>query len=160
MILRGFRVKVRIGDIIEIKTSKGLAYALYTHKHEHPPRFGAMLRVFDRLYPSRPQVVSEIVSLPVRFTIFFPLQAALNRHLVEVVGNVPIPENLRPFPIFRDGNTSSGTNVTTWWLWDGEKEWRIGTLTPEQRKLPIRAVWNDTLLIHRIEDGWRPENES
>ena len=30
-----------------------------------------------------------------------------------------------------------------------------GELTPEQRKLPIRGVWNDTLLVERIEaDGY------
>ncbi|WP_176536262.1 hypothetical protein [Rhizobium sp. L9] len=47
-----------------------------------------------------------------------------------------------------------------WWLWDGEKEWRIGQLSAEQHQLSIRGVWNDTLLVERIEFGWTPEIDS
>ena len=46
-----------------------------------------------------------------------------------------------------------------WWLWDGEKEWQIGSITNEQRKLPIRQIWNDTMLIARLEQEWRPETD-
>lgn len=153
-------MKVQFGDIFEIKTSKGLAYAIYTHKHERPPKFGAVIRVYDHLYKSRPHDVSEITKNPVRFVTFFPLQAAVNQGIFEIIGNVPIPEALKSFPIFRDGVADPKTKkVATWWLWDGEKEWQIGRLTPEQRNLPIRSVWNDTYLIERIEEGWRPSND-
>ena len=53
----------------------------------------------------------------------------------------------------------STRKVKVWWLWDGEKEWRVGEITAEQRGLPIRGVWNDTLLIERIESGWTPETD-
>ena len=154
-------MKVQIGDLIGIRTSKGLAYALYTHRHDIRPRYGAMLRVFDRLYASRPVDIATVANLPVRFTTFFPLQAAADRGIVEVVGNIPVPENLAAFPLFRSGLSDPKTKkVSAWWLWDGEKSWRVGILTPEQRELPIRGTWNDTMLIHRIESGWRPENDS
>ena len=35
--------RLKIGDIVEIKTGKGLVYAQYTHKHQ---QYGALLRVF------------------------------------------------------------------------------------------------------------------
>jgi hypothetical protein len=154
--------RLQFGDIVEIKTSKGLAYAIYTHRHVKPPKYGAVIHVFDRLYDSRPTEIAEIAGNPIRFATFFPLHAAVNRKLVEVVGNVPVPDDLKPFPIFRSGNRDSKTKkVKTWWLEDLErdKSWKVGTLTPEQRRLPILSMWNDTYLIHRIQEGWRPEND-
>ncbi len=154
-------MRIKIGDVVEIKTSKGLAYALYTHRHQTPPRFGAMLRVFDELFAARPVDIETIVQLPVRFTTFFPLQAAVDRGIVEIVGNARVPDHLCAFPIFRTGMINPQTKqVEQWSLWDGEKSWRVGLLSPEQRSLPIRGICNDTLLIDRIEKGWRPENDS
>ncbi len=46
-----------------------------------------------------------------------------------------------------------------WWLWDGEKSWKVGEISPAQRKLPIKEVMNDTMLIELIEDGWTPETD-
>jgi len=152
--------KPKIGDIIEIPTSMGLAYAIYTHEHEQPPKFGALLRVFDRLYPSRPDSLENVISDRVRFSTFFPLTAAIRQGIFEVVGNVSVPIELLEFPIFRDGIADPKTKkVKVWWLWDGEKETRVGNLTQEQRFYPIRAIWNDTMLVHRIESNWRPEDE-
>jgi hypothetical protein len=154
-------MKVRFGDIVEIKTSKGLAYAIYTHRHTQPPKYGALIRVFDQLYQSRPVRTDELISTPIRFSAFFPLQAAVTKGIVEVVGHVSIPKNLLPFPLFRSGIVDPQTKrVRIWWIWDGKKSWRVGDLTSEQRKLPIRGVWNDTYLVHRIEEGWRPEKDS
>ena len=94
------------------------------------------------------------------FSTFFPLGAAVNRCIVSVVGNATIPEKQKPFPLFRNGVVDPKTKkVETWWLWDGEKEWCIGKLTKEQRRLPLNEVWNDTLLVERIESGWTPETD-
>jgi len=149
--------KVKSGDIIEIKTKRGLTYAQYTHKHR---MYGALIRIFDEVYQERPESFQKVVYGKIRFSTFFPLQAALSKGIFEVVGNEPIRDDLKIFPIFRGGSIDQLTKkVKTWWLWDGEKEWRIGNLSDEQRKLPIRGVWNDTMLIHRIETSWTPEND-
>jgi hypothetical protein len=154
-------MKVQFGDILEIRTSKGLAYAIYTHRHEQSPKYGALIRVFDQLYQSRPVGISDLVNIPIRFSTFFPLQAAVEKGIVEIVGNVSTPDSLKSFPLFRSGVIDPQTKkVRTWWLWDGEKSWRVGDLTIEQRSLPIRGIWNDTYLVHRIEEGWRPENDA
>ncbi|KKQ94781.1 MAG: hypothetical protein UT18_C0007G0037 [candidate division CPR2 bacterium GW2011_GWC2_39_10] len=77
---------------------------------------------------------------------------------MHIVGNEPVSEEFNKLPLFRArGGIDTDGKVVSWWLWDGEKEWKIGNLTPEQRKLPIREVINDTLLIERIESGWKPE---
>jgi len=149
-------MKVKIGDIIEIRTSKGLAYAIYTDRRT---MYGALIRTFDRLYESRPEVIAEVLANPVGIVTFFPLQAAVNRRLVEVVGNVPVPDHLKAFPVFRIGGLPDPQTmkIKSWSLWDGENERHVDRLSPEQRRLPILGVWNDTILIDRIESGWRPE---
>ena len=148
---------VKIGDIVEIKTSRGLVYAQYTHKHKD---YGALLRVFETGYEYRPECINSIVKEKVQFTIFFPLQAAIKQNIVFVVGNCGVAKELVDFPVFRAGaiNPNIG-KVATCWLWDGKKETKIGKLSEEQRKLPIRGVCNDTLLIERIETYWTAEND-
>jgi hypothetical protein len=149
--------KARIGDIIEIPTAQGLAYAQYTHQH---PMMGGLIRVFNTLYESRPDNLNTVLNDSVRFSIFFPVNAAVSRHIFEVVGNHEVSSANRSFPLFRCGATDPKTRkVPRWWLWDGEKEWQVGELTIEQRKLPIRSAWNDVMLVERIESGWRPETD-
>jgi len=149
--------KPEIGDLIEIKTNIGLAYAQYTHYHEV---YGALIRVFNRIYRDRPEFMRAITNDRIRFSVFFPLKAALKKKIVEIVGHEAVKEDLREFPLFRAGVVDPSTQkVAVWWLWDGEKEWKIGQLDANQSKLPIRGVWNDTLLIQRIEAGWTPEND-
>jgi hypothetical protein len=150
----------RVGDLLEIKTPIGVAYALFTHKHEGRPKFGALIRVFDQMYAERPSDLPSIVKQAVRFSTFFPVGAAVKRGIVEIAARLTMPPNLLPFPIFRSGTIDPKTKkVNVWWLWDGSKSVRVGQLSSEQRELPIRAVWNDTFLVERIVEGWRPESD-
>jgi hypothetical protein len=151
-------MRAKIGNIVEIGTPSGLAYALYTHRNAE---FGAMLRLFDILHASRPSSCETLVKDAVRFTTFYPLQPAVNRGFVQIIGNVSVPEDLRAFPLFRAAGLidPQTRRATSWWLWDGTEEWRIGDLTPEQRKLPIRSIWNHAFLVDRIVEGWRPETD-
>jgi hypothetical protein len=146
--------KIQIGDTIEIPTSKGLAYAQYSHNH---PRYGALLRILPGTFATRPDELERLVCQPEVFVTFFPLQAALNKGIFEVVSNFSVPESAKNLPLFRTGVIDPKTGrVKVWWLWDGQREWRVGDISREQRKLPFREIWNDTLLIERIESGWTP----
>jgi hypothetical protein len=147
----------QIGDVIEIPTSKGLAYAQYTHQH---PTHGGLIRVFDILFESRPNGFSELVNGAVRFSTFFPVAAAIKRGIFKVVGHENVIPQNQAFPIFRNGVGDPQTKkVAVWWFWDGQKDWKVGEITPAQRKMPIVGVWNDTLLVERIERGWTPETD-
>ena len=57
------RIRKKIGDVIEIPTSKGFAYVQYTHYHKDPPVYGSLIRVLQEFYKTRPseQEFSEIV---------------------------------------------------------------------------------------------------
>lgn len=149
--------KIKIGDVIEIPTAKGFAYAQFSHSHA---RYGALLRVLDGIFEVRPEDLNKVVNQQEIFMTFFPLQAAVDKKIFEVIGNFLVPEAAMKFPLFRTGVIDPATGkVKVWWLWDGEKEWRVNDITTEQRKLPLRGIWNDTLLIERIEQGWTPAND-
>jgi hypothetical protein len=154
------RKRPKLGDIVEIKTPDGLAYAQFVNKHDQPPNYGPLIRVLPGLYKSRPSDFFDLVSQPERFLVFFPLGPAVSRGIVTVVANEPIPDHLIGFPILRSpGARDASGRILNWWLWDGRTKWRVDELSADQRKLSLAVIWNDTLLIQRIVEGWSPERE-
>ncbi len=148
-------VRPKLGDLIEIQTPKGLGYAQYINRRK---RYGALIQGFSGLLDERPTEPKDAIG-DVQFVCFFPLQTAVNQEIVAIVSNAPVSEEASVFPTFRAGTVAPASGkVVAWWFWDGEREWRVGSLTPEQRFMPIRGIWNDTLLIERMLSGWRPEN--
>jgi hypothetical protein len=145
------------GDIFAIGTSRGTAYVQQICRE---PQWGSLIRILPGIYGETPDL-RQLISQPERFMTFFPLGAALNRRLVQHVGQSEIPVHARSFPLFRAaGGVDREGRVHDWYLWDGKREWRVGKLTPEMRRYPIREVINDTLLIARIESGWTPETDN
>jgi len=156
------RVRPRIGDVIEIDTPKGLAYAHYTHKHNTPPYYGALLRVLPGLHAERPLRFSSLVALPPAFSTFFPLGPACNRGIVRIVATEELPQHSQAFPTFRNGHIDrQGKHVGPWFLWNGTREWRVAALTPAELAAypPLQGV-NDTALIEMIVSGWRHERSA
>jgi len=149
--------KLRIGDVLEIETQRGLAYAQYTHRNE---KFGSLIRVLPGFFLTRPKSLADLVRGPSSFVVFYPVRAAISQKVAKVVINEPVPEHAREFPLFRSGTPDPITNkVQTWWFWDGERGWPVGSLTPEQLKMPIRMIVNHTGLVQLINDEWKPEND-
>jgi len=102
-----------------------------------------------------------LVRRSARFSTFFPLQAAATKGVAIIVANEPVPIEAQSFPVFRAGVQDPVTGrVDVWRLLDGEREWRVGRLSEDQRRLPIRGIWNDTLLIERIVSDWTPETDT
>ena len=155
------RVRPRIGDIIEIETPGGLAYAQFTQKHDAPPRFGALIRVLPGLFAERPADFLILSQQKPVFMTFFPLGPACNRGMVRIVANEPIPAHSQSFPTFRNSHRDrTGKRVGPWFLWDGKREWRSERLSPrELREFPPLGIWNDTLLVERIVAGWSHEKD-
>ena len=145
------RKKASIGDIFELTTPAGLAYFQYTAQH---PMFGGLIRVLPGTYDVRPANISDLVRGRERYFIFFPVRAAAYRGLIAGVGLHEIPPHARSFPLFKAGRPPN------WWLWDGQREWRVGELAPDQRALPTRGIWNLAMLAARIARGWTPEDDA
>jgi len=154
-------MRPKIGDLIEIATPKGFAYAQYTHEHSRPPRMGSLLRVLPGVFSSRPESPERLIDGRELFSTFYPLRVELGRHDTQfkIIGNERIPEWAIAFPVFRNGLPSPDGIVHEWWLWDGEKEWRHGKITPEIVSFPVLGIVNDTLLFEMIEKQYTPEGD-
>jgi hypothetical protein len=149
------RTRPQIGDVIEVETPTGLAYVQYTHEHRERPRWGSLLRVLPGVYERQPDL-AKLVSEEERFSVFFPLHAALRGGIFSIVANEPVPPAKQQFPIFR--MRQEGFADGPWYYWDGHREWRERSWrrTPRWRARALQEIWNDTLLIERIAAGWSP----
>ena len=148
--------KIIPGDVFEIKTTKGFAYFQYTHKNE---KYGYLIRVFSKIFPTQNQELEKLIKQKHDFQTFFPLGAAVNRKIVKFIHNDEIPKSAKEFPTFKCGGSTDNKSHDKWWLWDGKKEKRIGKLPKKYWALPTRGICNDTMLIERIEVGWKNEND-
>ena len=159
------RKRPRIGDVIEIPTPKGFAYAQYTHKHDEPPRYGGLLRIFPGVHLSRPENFHSLVAQPPVFSTFFPIGAACHRGIFAVVASEPVPGHTRDFPVFRNNHwyrdAQGKLHLGKYhFLWDGKREWRVESLSANQlREYPPLGIPNDTLLVERILSGWKHEHD-
>lgn len=81
--------KPKIGDVIAVRTRKGLAYAQYTHEKDS---WGSLLRVLHGQHQSRPESLGELVHSKAVFSIFFPLSAAIRKRIFEIVGHTEVPD--------------------------------------------------------------------
>ncbi|MFJ1337866.1 hypothetical protein ACIKP7_06955 [Pseudomonas caricapapayae] len=144
--------KIKLGDILQVLTSQGVAYAQVTHKH---PEFGFLIRVFPDFYNEQPKDFFDMVDEEPQFSAFFVVQSAVNQGLMSVVANVPVPERLQIFPTFRSRNGGSGGSL---WLWSGSESFRLErAISPEELKYPTRGIISAPLLVERIENNYRAE---
>lgn len=149
--------KAKSGDIFELKTSVGLAYFQCVRR---VPQWGMMIRVLIGTYSDRPNSLAAIAQQAERFVTFFPVDFALKKNIVVLVGCEDIPATFQRNPLFRaPGLRDRDGRVMKWFLIDGDREIPLGALTPEQRKLPIQVLVNDTALIEMIENNWLPEHQ-
>jgi hypothetical protein len=148
----------RTGDVIEIATSGGYAYALYSHRNSE---YGCLLRVWNDRHAQPLRDFGFMSVAAPSFSTFYLLGPSVRHALTTIVGNIPVPASLSEFPLFRAGGIPDPQTgkVDNWWLWDGEKEWRVGEITAEQRQLPIRGVVNHAALVGYIERAWTPPDD-
>jgi hypothetical protein len=147
--------RAKIGDVVQILTSKGVAYAQFTHKNQ---RFGSLLSIFEGFYATSPKDYSEVVRGKPQFHAFFPLQAALDEGLLSIVANVPVSDCNYEFPRFRTRVVAPDGQCGPWWIWDGEHEVMLDReLTASELRYSLRGIISAPLLIDRIEQGYKPE---
>jgi hypothetical protein len=142
---------IKIGDIFEINTSKGKAYLHYVYKD---PTIGELVRVLPGLYAKKPDDMDKLAVSEERYLIFFPLLAAFNREIVDYAGHYDLKDFTKP-EYMRTGHMVRGAFLG--WYIVNTSNWHrqlVKELTPEQKKLSPWGVWNDTLLIERLEQGW------
>jgi len=104
---------------------------------------------------------SEIAGRSTQFTTFFPLGAACRRDIARIVGLAAVPKECQAFPSFRQALRLDPFSRApcNWLLWDGMEERIVPALDEQQRRYPIRAIMNDTLLVQLAMSGWTADKE-
>jgi hypothetical protein len=147
-----------IGDVIEINTGHGLAYCHYSHKH---PTWTYLIRVFSKLYQHAPEDLAFAVEGRPTFNTFFPLGSYVNRGVVRVAGSIPLSDEAKIFPRFRNGNPNVVTGkVREWSIWDGEQTIYVGPVNDEIRRLSQHGLCDIEFLVGQIVGGYTPETDS
>lgn len=151
--------RIKIGDILEIKTSKGYAYMQYTHKDIGT--MGSLVRVFNGIYDKQLEELDILKDKDVQFITFFPLQFALNKGIVNYLGNMELRDEFRVFPIFKSmlGQDLKTNKAKSWNIWEDGKVVNIiySPLSKEEKMIPNYGVINDTMLIYKIETNFTEE---
>jgi len=140
-----------LGDIFEISTPKGKAYLHYVYKDN---KISELIRILPGLFSARPNDLKKIAEANEIFVIFFPLAFAHKKKIVEKVSNYQIVNYNKP-KYMRDKHIIQkefkGWNIVDTESWHNQL---VKTLNEEQKKLSPWGIWNDTLLIERLCEGW------
>ncbi|HNR90456.1 MAG TPA: hypothetical protein PKM65_19115 [Spirochaetota bacterium] len=146
--------KVKIGDMFELVTPKGKAYLHYIYKDKS---LGDLIRVLPGIYHEEPIDYIEIAKQKELYLIFFPLSAAYKRNLVKQVAHYD-DNNFQKPKFMREKHVIHG-EFKGWYIVDTDS-WNnqfVTKLTDEEKLLSPWGIWNDSLLIDRIVEGWTLE---
>ncbi len=149
---------LKIGSILEVATSKGFAYAQYTH---HNTFYGALIRVMKGLYEEPQTDLAILAQETSLFSTFFLVKQAVRAKLVKDIGWYPIPDFAEKFPILKQGYRNPKTNkVSIWHFWDGgDKKWTKDELTQEEKNYSLERISNFEMLKYRMEIQWTPQQD-
>lgn len=149
--------KARFGDVIEISTPRGLAYAQYATRH---PDYGDVIRILPGLFVTRPANLEGLVQ-EVGFFAFYPLVVAVSRGMVDVVANIQNPAGCEgPRKLRRAGARSNEGRALTWVITGENGDYVRENLSLEEKRLPIVAIWNHEMLVQQLASIWHPEQEA
>lgn len=142
--------------MIELATSKGLAYVQYSARSD----FGELVRVLPGLFRQPPEDFQPLVEERERFFAFVFIPPYLPKGDVRIVARLEVPPRAQGIPLMKFSlPLPSGAISQDWWLTDGDRQWHVGDLTPEQEELSCgETILPLDLLIERIETGWSPRD--
>jgi len=151
-----------IGSILEVPTKKGLAYAQITHRYTAPPVWGPLVRVFKGFLEARPKDLAPLAFDEVHFSTFLHVAHAARLGYLEILDRLPIAQANAKFPIFKSTflEEPSGETSNVWWLWNGEQEWRVESLTEFERNYPNKEIPSPDVFVSRIGNGWTNSSSS
>lgn len=147
---------IEIGDVFAIDTLKGKVLLHYVLEDKNT---GAMIKVLDGFYDySRGIDLKLVEELPEQFIVSFPIDEAYKTGIVSLIGNVPCRNFEKP-KFMRTKHNIKG-KFLGWHIVNTETWYRqlVLTLTDEQTKLSPWGIWNDTVLVERLNNGWSLDN--
>lgn len=137
------------GDIIEVRTDRGLAYVHLTHvHHSYPP----VVRVLRGVQPERPADLPGHVAAAPQLTAMIPLEQALDRLGLanQKAGEAQLPQAEQRFPTFRMPIRDKQGEIVYWWFWDGQGLSYSTELDESQETMPLREVMSSSRLLRAL----------
>lgn len=156
------RRATRVGDIVEVKTPKGLAYLQYTHDRKG---MGELVRILPGLFAVRPADFAQLANQRDLYFVFYTLRHALKKRLVEVASHQPIPEWVRQYPLMR-WPARSQSGIIGWKIFSAadaltrelhQRTPVIRTLSPQLEELSIHQLWPHPVMVSKLAGGWTPK---
>ena len=158
--------KLSIGDLCEVKTPAGLAYIQYTHDGRD---MAELVRILPGLYSVRPDIAALATEKELYF-VYFTLEYALKeKDKFSIVSNQPVPDFAKALPAMRKrGHIDREGNTLFWYITQANKGAsiavlqqlpRIKTLSADQERLSIEALWPPPVMIRKLASGWLPERD-
>lgn len=148
---------IKIGDVFQILTSKGICYGQVIHTH---PKWKFVIAIFREFFKKEPDDFSKLLNTEPQIITTFLIEDAIQQGLFSLVTNVPVPEHLGIFPIFRATNHLNGED-TMWFFWNGKEEWKVKrSLSDEELRYPEGpSLPSAPLLLEMIENDYRVERD-
>lgn len=147
--------KLILGDILEVRTAKGLAYLQVALRNA---TFGEFVRILPGIFSERPGDLEMLAKKDATFSTFFPASYATGEGLLEKIGHADVPENDQVLPLMRMGVDRDGSgSILSWSLFDGEKQ-VAAKMAEDERELPIVSVPSFDVL-QRMITGEHPTHE-
>jgi hypothetical protein len=137
------------GDLVEIQTPAGFAYAQVTHTHRAYPE---VVRFLAGVHRDALEDTSVLKARPTAFVAMFPLGGAIETETLigRKVGSMSIPGKHKPFPTFKMPIRDRLGDVVYWWLWKGEGLNYDATQNVSHDALPMREVMAATDLKDKL----------
>lgn len=157
--------RVKHGDMVELKTSKGYFYAQYIN--DDPKFHGELVRILPGA-SLKPRDLSELATIEdALWCCFWPVKRAVKAGEAKFIGNADIPKRWRKMPTFKWGIQSLKTGkANEWLLWNGKPSRLLPSdldkappLNAEQRNYPILEIVPTDVIISRLENDWMPEHD-
>jgi hypothetical protein len=143
--------RLKPGDILELKTPRGLAYLQYVGRHVD---YGDVIWVLKGFHQARPAEPAELVGGR-GYYIFYPAQVAARRGFVEAVATgVPLPNGMAVPRDLRWGGADM-----YWVISRNGVDTVRQKLTAAEKRLPLLEMWNHEFLVGRVTEEWDPSQD-
>ena len=150
---------MQVGDVMEVTTSKGLAYLQFTHEGMNHYKGFQTMRQIDGFFKERPTDLVALADLPTIYHFRCLLKLFIKDKVFTKIGNAPVPRKDREPPSFRSGwhDPANDGKIVGGWISKGSDDYRVVQFTPEQQKFSLDGMWTNPTIIDNLEIGWRPE---
>lgn len=148
------QLKIELGDVYTLPFSSGLIILQYVATGKNGID---IVRVFRVPCENGQEVnIAETVSGSEEFFLHFALQGAARKKIVSFAGHYPFPVGCSTPRLMRTMIRRHEKDEPQWFIVDVETLERkpVAELTNEIIKLSPFGIWNDTLLVDRMGNGW------